>query len=322
MISSIPAIMLTNSCHKTTGPGQALTASLASFFYKNVAEFYFYIVPAPNDNDFPNWATTKSWYQVMKNKLAIFFCTIALLSPCFIFAQTAKTAAPRFNVIAIAENGGHHVAYSKAAKTWLNRLAADSNFVIRYIENTSSLNDSVLAQCQLFIQLDYPPYGWTPAAAAAFTNYIEKGKGGWIGFHHASLLGEFDGFSMWQWFSDFMGGIRYQNYIAGFVSANIRVEDKTHPCMKGVPAQFNIAKDEFYIYNRSPRPNVHVIANADEDSYTPASTIKMGDHPVIWSNEKMAARNIYIFMGHSPDLFNNPAYTTLFRNAIFWAAHK
>lgn len=34
------------------------------------------------------------------------------------------------------------------------------------------------------------------------------------------------------------------------------------------------------------------------------------------------ARNIYIFMGHSPDLFGNPAYTTLFRNAIFWAAEK
>jgi len=30
--------------------------------------------------------------------------------------------------------------------------------------------------------------------------------------------------------------------------------------------------------------------------------------------------NIYIFMGHSPDLFDNKAYTTLFQNAILWAA--
>jgi hypothetical protein len=46
----------------------------------------------------------------------------------------------------------------------------------------------------------------------------------------------------------------------------------------------------------------------------------MGDHPVVWTNTKMKARNIYIFMGHSPELLNNASYTTLLRNAIFWAA--
>ena len=92
--------------------------------------------------------------------------------------------------------------------------------------------------------------------------------------------------------------------------------------MKGVPASFMIKKDEFYTYNKSPRSNVHVIASVDESSYTPSSAIKMGDHPVIWSNENVAARNLYIFMGHSPDLFENKAYTRLFSNAIFWAAGK
>jgi len=28
----------------------------------------------------------------------------------------------------------------------------------------------------------------------------------------------------------------------------------------------------------------------------------MGDHPVIWTNDRMAAHNGYIFMGHGPDL--------------------
>jgi len=60
----------------------------------------------------------------------------------------------------------------------------------------------------------------------------------------------------------------------------------------------------------------------DESTYIPGSEIKMGDHPVIWTNTNYKARNIYIFMGHSPDLFNNPAYRTFFRNSIFWAAGK
>ena len=227
---------------------------------------------------------------------------------------------PRFHVLVLAENGGHHIAYSTVAKTWLNKLAVDSNFTINYIENTSTVDDSMLRKYQLFIQLDYPPYGWTPNAVSAFQRYIENGKAGWLGFHHASLLGEFDGYPLWQWFSDFMGGIHYKNYIATFVSATIKAEDKTHPCMKDLPGSFTISKEEFYTYDKSPRPGVHVIASVDESSYRPSSTIKMGDHPVISSNDRVAARNLYIFMGHGPELFNNEAYTQLFKNALFWAA--
>lgn len=231
-----------------------------------------------------------------------------------------KKQLPRFTVIAIAENGGHHIAYSTAAKVWLNKLAADSNFTIQYIENTNSINDSMLSKYQLFIQLDYPPYGWTEKAAAAFRKYISTGQGGWLGFHHASLLGEFDGCPIWQWFSDFMGGIRYKNYIAGFVSAEVHIENKSHPVVKNLPDTFLISKEEFYTYDKSPRANVQVIASVDESSYKPDSDIKMGDHPVVWTNNHVAARNLYIFMGHSPELFQNKAYCQLFSNAIFWTS--
>jgi type 1 glutamine amidotransferase len=245
-----------------------------------------------------------------------------IISFCFSAITFAQQNSPRFKVIALYENGGHHVEYSKAAKIWLDKLAADSNFSIDYIQNTGKIDEVFLSHYQLFIQLDYAPYAWKPAAVVAFQKYIEEGKGGWIGFHHASLLGEFDGYPMWQWFSDFMGGIRWKNYIATFVQANVMVEDKQHPVMKGIPSPFHIQTEEFYTYDKSPRPNVHVIASVDENSYVPNSDIKMGDHPVIWTNEKVKARNIYIFMGHSPDLFENDAYKKLFSNAIFWAAAK
>ena len=224
------------------------------------------------------------------------------------------------NVLAIAENGGHHIAYSTAAKVWLNQLAADSNFHIDYISNTDSIDAKFLEKYQLFIQLDYPPYAWKEKAVKAFEDYMENGKGGWIGFHHASLLGEFDGYPMWQWFSDFLGGIRYKDYIGEFAKATVRIEDPTHPIMKDVPASFSVKQDEWYIYNKSPRQNVKVLANVDESTYVPDSPKKMGDHPVIWTNPSLKARNVYIFMGHSPNLFENEAYKTLFRNAIFWAS--
>jgi uncharacterized protein len=235
----------------------------------------------------------------------------------------SKLKVNRFNVIVLAENKGSiHRPYVDVAIPWLNKLAADSSFSVDVIENTEKIDDQFLLKYQLIIQLDFPPYMWSDKSKAAFEKYIEEGRGGWIGFHHATLLGEFDGYAMWQWFSKFMGGIRYENYISTFVKANVIVEDSTHPCMKGISNPFTIEKEEFYIYNKSPRENVHVLAHADEDSYSPDSKIKMGDHPVIWTNEKVKARNIYIFMGHHPGLFQNDKYKQLFRNAIFWAAKK
>ena len=163
---------------------------------------------------------------------------------------------------------------------------------------------------------------WTDLAKAAFIKYLEEGRGGWVGLHHASLLGEFDGYPMWEWYSQFMGGIRWKNYIAARATATVRVEDKTHPVMKGLPQTFSIPDDEWYTYDKDPRPNVHVLANVDESSYKPPSDIKMGDHPVIWSNEKMKARNIYFQMGHHANLFNSSEFKTMFGNAILWASGR
>jgi hypothetical protein len=230
------------------------------------------------------------------------------------FAQSK----PRFKAIVMAENGGHHIEFSKSATSWLNQLAADSNFSVQYIQNTDLVDSAFLAPFELFIQLDFPPYAWKPAAEQAFIQFMGNRNKRWIGFHHASLLGEFDGYPMWNWFWNFMGGIRFKNYIPGFASGKITVEQPQHPVMKGLPSSFTIAKEEWYTYDKNPRPNVNVLASVDESLYQPDSEIKMGDHPVIWTNEKMAARNVYIFMGHSADLLVDKNFTTLFRNAIFW----
>jgi type 1 glutamine amidotransferase len=60
----------------------------------------------------------------------------------------------------------------------------------------------------------------------------------------------------------------------------------------------------------------------DESSYRPDSDIKMGDHPVIWTNERKKARNVYFLMGHSPVLFESEEFKTMFANAIMWASGK
>lgn len=244
---------------------------------------------------------------------------------CLLLAQfyaQAKKPENKFNVLVLAERGGDHEPYVKAGLEWIAVKSDELHFRYDVINKADQITDEFLTQYQLIVQLNFPPYTWKQDGMKAFESYIEEGKGGWIGFHHATLLGEFDGYPMWNWFSIFMGDIKFENYIASLVSGNVGVENMKHPVMKGVPENFVVEKEEWYTYNQSPRPNVTVLASVDENSYLPKSDIKMGDHPVVWTNEKMKARNVYIFMGHHPALFKNEAYLMIFENAIKWASKK
>lgn len=225
-------------------------------------------------------------------------------------------------VLVLTERGGQHGGFTDAGLKWLAAEGAKGNFSITEINNARNITEAYLSQFSLVIQLDFPPYTWPKEAEDAFVKYIEEGRGGWIGFHHATLLGEFDGYPMWQWFSDFMGGVRFKNYIAPLADGTLIVEDKQHPVMKDVPASFVVPDDEWYTYDKSLRPNVHVLANVDESSYTPASDIKMGDHPVVWVNESKKARNVYFQIGHSSKLYETEGFTTMFRNAINWTLER
>jgi uncharacterized protein len=244
----------------------------------------------------------------------------------------AQAPAPRFRMIVIGElkteNGSEeiHRPFVEAGTSWLNKLAQDSGFTVAYLNSPNTLTDAMLAGIDLIWQMNYTPYRWTAPAKAAFEKYLAAGKGGWVGNHHAALYGPVLTQDSWPFFHKLLGEINYRNYISKFASGDVRVEDAAHPVFKGVPAVFNVSTEEWYTWDKSPRPKVRVLANVDENSYkfvsASESGIKMGDHPVVWTYEGYSARNLFVFMGHHPNLFQNAAYTTMMRNAIFWAANK
>src|SRR5438094_536995 len=158
-------------------------------------------------------------------KVLSIWCWVLVLAASLAQAQPASVgtvSAPRFKVLALAESGGHHVEFTKAAKPWLKKCGEENGFEVDYITNTLPMTEALLAKYRLVLQLDFVPYGWKPEAMAAFKAYIEQGRGGWVGLHHATLLGNFDGHPMWPWFSEFMGKIRFQNYIPTFASGTVR----------------------------------------------------------------------------------------------------
>ena len=227
------------------------------------------------------------------------------------------TVAPR-RVLVLAERGGLHEGFTAAGLQWLEDNRERFNIELTVLNSAKEIKKGEIPTYHLILQLNYPPYAWSNEAQQDMQQYIDRSQGGYIGFHHASLLGEFDGYPMWTWFSDFMGKIRYKNYIAEKCDGTVQVEDRLHPVMQGVPGTFVVAEDEWYTYEQDPRPNVHVLAHVDEASYTTKTDIKMGDHPVIWVNPEKPSRNVYFQFGHSKSLFDNPAFVTLLENSLRW----
>ena len=225
-------------------------------------------------------------------------------------------------ILVLTERGGQHEGFVQAALDWLNTLVETQGLALKVINSASDIDDSLLSQCSVFVQLNYPPYSWNEKSMTAFVKYIEEGKGGWVGFHHATLLGDFDGYPMWKWFSEFMGGIRFKNYIAPTASGTVLVENPQHPVMTGLSTSFTLPADEWYTFDRSPRLHVKVLAHVDENSYQPPSDIKMGDHPVVWVNENVKARNVYFLMGHDARLFESDDFKKMFYNALIWTSHR
>ena len=242
--------------------------------------------------------------------------TVLVLLGCIIEVQA------RQRVLVIAELGGQHEAFTQTGLRWLHGQAEALDFDMTELSDCQKLRAGDMAQYDLVIQLNYPPYMWSETSIREFEQAIDNGTVAWIGFHHASLLGEFDGYGMWQWFSDFLGGIRFQNYIAEKADGEMTVEDPGHPVMAGINPTFIVREDEWYTYDMNPRPNVHVLASVNEDTYQPASNVRMGDHPVIWTNLKKAARNVYFQIGHSASLYENKDFVRMFTNALLWGLNR
>lgn len=176
------------------------------------------------------------------NRMTLIAIVLSAFMGVTLMPVKAADDKPAMHVLVMAEAGGIHAPFVKAARVWLADLATKENFTLDYVENANKFNDDFLSHYQLILQLNFPPYTWSDTAKDAFKKYITQGKGGWVGLHHASLIGEFDGYHVWPWYQEFMGGITWKDYIPKFAAGTVNVEDKDHAVMKGIPSSFTIKK--------------------------------------------------------------------------------
>ena len=254
----------------------------------------------------------------MGDKLFFQFCVWAVIIMLILVAVFNATAQPeRFKVLVLCSKAKDHTKMIAAGRPYLEKMADDNHFSIYITDDTSKINDNNLAQYQVVVQLHLAPFDMSYSQQEALQKFILQGKA-WVGIHAAGLTGT--GFlapetKYWQWFEDFIGGVTYSPHPV-FQNGTVVVEDRRHPAMRNLPEKFEIG-DEWYEFNKSPRDNVRVLATADESSYK--QNKPMGDHPIIWTNEKFE-RMIYIGIGHDASAWENQYFNILLRDAILWAA--
>jgi len=238
---------------------------------------------------------------------------VALMGGC-------ASAQPKpFKVLVVTSKAKDHLKMIAAAGPMLQTMASQNHFVVDITNDDTVVNDANLQNYDVFVQLQEAPFDMSRSEQDALQKFIEEGHG-WVGIHAAGLTGRqflLPGMHYWQWFEDFMGGVIYSPH-PRYQKGTLIIEDRNHPITKGLPATMTLS-DEWYEFNESPRPRVHVLARADESTYH--QNKPMGDHPMIWINENYR-RMVYIAIGHDPSVCSNPDYVLLLRNAIVWADSK
>ena len=67
----------------------------------------------------------------------------------------ASGLATKFKILALAESGGHHIEFTRAAKPWLKKCGDANGFEVDYITNTAAITEAFLAGYRLVLQIGF-----------------------------------------------------------------------------------------------------------------------------------------------------------------------
>ncbi|GGX60065.1 Crp/Fnr family transcriptional regulator [Streptomyces minutiscleroticus] len=151
----------------------------------------------------------------------------------------------------------------------------------------------------------------TPAGRDHLARYVGSG-GGFVGVHAAACT-EYG----WPYYGDLLGArfTRHPEYQPG----RVLIEDSRHPATRHLPTVWEV-EDEWYDFEASPRGAVHVLAVADESSYTGGG---MGDdHPIAWCREHGGGRVFYTALGHASAAYADPGFRSHLLGGVLWAADR
>jgi uncharacterized protein len=279
----------------------------------------------------------------MKNALLKFTLVLVFFGVLLNCTPVAIAQSKNESLAAIgfftAKNDQAHISFVHEANKWFSSAAANNNFTYDSTSNWNRLNDSVLSKYDVVIFLDTRPE--TAEQRNAFERYMKKG-GGWIGFHFAGFALTPSAYPQnWNWYhEEFLGAGQYKSNTWRPTSANLKVEKKKHPSLKGLPEIIRSSPCEWYRWEKDLRENkdIDILLSIDSSSFPLGTGPKQheiwhsGYYPVMWTNRNY--NMVYFNMGHNDidyehktnkelsRTFGNEMQDRLILNTLLWLGRK
>ncbi len=248
----------------------------------------------------------------MKRNFLLMILTLLLTLPGV--AQDKK-----INVLVFSKTTGFRHNSIPSGLKMLSELAQERKWTLTATEDAGIFTSDFLKNIDVLVFLNPTQDVLNEEQQKAFESFMDSGKG-FVGIHAASDC-EYE----WPYYGKLVGA--YFRTHPPCQMGTVIFEDTNHPAMapfKGMDTYRTV--DEWYSFKANPRANVHVLARLDETSLDEKTLQddkwKMGDHPLIWSQELGKSRSFYTVFGHTPEAFQDPKVKEHIGAAIEWVAKK
>jgi type 1 glutamine amidotransferase len=245
----------------------------------------------------------------MRKRLLSMAASLAVLvSAGLVMPATPVSAAPLTRVLVFSKTAGFRHSSIPNGIAAIQQLGSANGFTVVATEDASQFTTANLAQFQAVIWLSTTGDVLNATQQTAFQSYIAAG-GGYVGIHAAADT-EYD----WAWYGGLVGA--YFASHPAIQTAQVRVEDSANPSTSHLPTNWS-RSDEWYNYRTNPRPNVRVLMNLNESSYSGGT---MGDHPITWCQAYGGGRAWYTGLGHTEQSYTDSNFTRMLLGGIQIAA--
>ncbi len=222
-----------------------------------------------------------------------------------------QTATPQaFRILAFTRTLGFRHESIPDGLALVSDLGSANGFSVTATEDPAVFSDAGLAPYQVVVFLLTTGDVLDEDQQGALQRFVTTG-GGYVGVHSAT-----DTEADWPWYAELVGA-RFAGHPPGTAQATLHVEDRTHQSTQHLEAEWP-RTDEWYNFDRNPRPDVTVLLTIDEASYTGGT---MGaDHPMSWYQAIGAGRSWYTALGHTRESYADPDFRAHVLGGILWAA--
>ena len=222
-------------------------------------------------------------------------------------ANTAMAASEQQNItgaklLVFTKTAGWRHDSIPAGIAALEKLAGEHQFTIVASEDAALFTDADLSQFNAIIFLNTTLNVLDENQELAMERYIQAG-GGFVGIHAAADT-EWEG--DWFWYRNLVGAVfkNHPNKPSNVQQATVNFVDKKHASTETLADSISVA-DEWYNY-RDIYEFIHVVAKVDESTYQGGEHDH--DHPISWYHDYDGGRAFYTGMGHTSEIFSNPAF--------------